>query len=116
MNECKNLGYEPVFLTDCLNIEARAAGAMLSNIAYSHSMVNKKLAFIAGGETIVYLSGRGKEDGTRNLLWGLLLVFRVCGMWLYLVWVQMERMDLRMQRVVTWTAKQRLQQPQRDLA
>ena len=70
MNECKNLGYEPIFLTDCLNIEARAAGAMLSNIARSHSMVNKKLAFIAGGETIVYLSGRGKGGRNQELALG----------------------------------------------
>ena len=70
MNECKSLGYEPVFLTDCLNVEARAAGAMLGNIARSHSMVNKKLAFIAGGETIVYLSGRGKGGRNQELALG----------------------------------------------
>ena len=70
MNECKSLGYEPVFLTDCLNIEARAAGAMLSNIACSHSTVKKKLAFIAGGETIVYLSGRGKGGRNQELALG----------------------------------------------
>lgn len=70
MYECKSLGYEPVFLTDCLNIEARAAGAMLSNIARSHSMVNKKLAFIAGGETIVYLSGKGKGGRNQELALG----------------------------------------------
>ena len=70
MNECKNLGYEPIFLTDCLNIEAREAGAMLSNIARSHSMVNKKLAFIAGGETIVHLSGRGKGGRNQELTLG----------------------------------------------
>lgn len=70
MNECKSLGYEPIFLTDCLNIEARTAGAMLSNIARSHSMVNKKLAFIAGGETIVHLSGRGKGGRNQELALG----------------------------------------------
>lgn len=70
MNECKSLGYEPVFLTDCLNTEARAAGAMLSNIARSHSMVHKKLAFIAGGETIVYLFGSGKGGRNQELALG----------------------------------------------
>ena len=64
MRECESLGYEAIFLTDCLNVEARAAGAMLGNIARSHSMSDKKLGFIAGGETIVYVSGRGK--GGRN--------------------------------------------------
>ena len=70
MNECKSLGYEPVFLTDCLNIEARAAGAMLSNIARSHSMIHKKMAFIAGGETIVHLSGKGKGGRNQELALG----------------------------------------------
>ena len=70
INECKRLGYEPVFLTDCLNIEARAAGAMLSNIARSHSMLHKKLAFIACGETIVYLSGNGKGGRNQELALG----------------------------------------------
>ena len=70
MYECESLGYETVFLTDCMNIEARAAGAMLSNIARSHSMVQKKLAFIAGGETIVYLSGRGKGGRNQELALG----------------------------------------------
>ena len=70
VNECKSLGYEPIFLTDCLNIEARTAGAMLGNIARSHSTVNKKLAFIAGGETIVCLSGRGKGGRNQELALG----------------------------------------------
>ena len=70
MHECESLGYETVFLTDCLNIEARAAGAMLSNIARSHSVVHKRLAFIAGGETIVYLSGRGKGGRNQELALG----------------------------------------------
>ena len=70
MCECERLGYEPVFLTDCLNVEARAAGAMLSNIARSHSMVHKRQAFIACGETIVYLSGRGKGGRNQELALG----------------------------------------------
>lgn len=70
MRECENLGYEPVFLTDCLNVEARAAGAMLSNIARAHSRIPKKLAFVAGGETIVYLSGKGKGGRNQELALG----------------------------------------------
>ena len=76
--ECESLGYEPVFLTDCLNVEARAAGAMLGNIACSHSMANKKLAFIAGGETIVYLSGEGK--GGRNQELALAAAMEISGL------------------------------------
>ena len=70
MRECETLGYETVFLTDCLNVEARAAGAMLGNIARSHSKGHKKLAFLAGGETVVYLTGGGKGGRNQELALG----------------------------------------------
>lgn len=70
MGECKNLGYEPIYLTDRLNVEARVAGAMLGNIARSHSEDNRKLAFIAGGETVVHLSGKGKGGRNQELALG----------------------------------------------
>lgn len=61
---CSELGYEPVFLTDQLTCEAREAGAFLAAIARSHQDTDKSLAFIAGGETVVHLTGKGK--GGRN--------------------------------------------------
>lgn len=61
---CRELGYESVFLTDRLSCQAREAGAFLAAIARSHSGRGKKLAFIAGGETVVKLMGKGK--GGRN--------------------------------------------------
>lgn len=61
---CKNLGYEPVLLTDQLCCEAREAGSFLASILKTHSNDNKNLAFIAGGETVVHLTGVGK--GGRN--------------------------------------------------
>lgn len=70
IRECKNLGYEPIYLTDCLNIEARVAGQMLGNIARSHSGERQKLAFIAGGETIVHLKGKGKGGRNQELALG----------------------------------------------
>ena len=70
MRECMKLGYEPIYLTDCLNIEARAAGAMLGNIARAHSEDNRKLAFVAGGETIVHLTGNGKGGRNQELALG----------------------------------------------
>lgn len=70
MQECKNLGYEPIFLTDCLSTEARMAGEMLGDIARSHSEGRKKLAFIAGGETIVHLTGKGKGGRNQELALG----------------------------------------------
>ena len=58
------LGYEPLYLTDRLNCEAREAGRFLAAIARSHANDGKKLAFIAGGETVVRLTGSGL--GGRN--------------------------------------------------
>ena len=61
---CRNLGYEPVFLTDMLSCEAREAGRFLASILRSHDADGRKLAFLAGGETVVHLTGKGK--GGRN--------------------------------------------------
>ena len=62
--ECRRLGYETVFLTDRLDCEAREAGRFLASILRSHAGSGKKLAFLAGGETVVHLTGKGK--GGRN--------------------------------------------------
>ena len=82
---CEELGYESVILTDRLDCEAKEAGAFLASIAKTQccNMQGKrcgdipqnmqqnvqqkntnKLAFIAGGETVVHLHGTGK--GGRN--------------------------------------------------
>ena len=61
---CRELGYEPQILTDSLTCEAREAGAFLAAIARSHQNTGKALAFLAGGETVVHLTGTGK--GGRN--------------------------------------------------
>jgi len=58
------LGYEPVFLTACMNCEAREAGKMLGQIARDHQNTDRSIAYIAGGETVVHLTGKGK--GGRN--------------------------------------------------
>lgn len=58
------LGYEPVILTDQLTCEAREAGAFLASILKTHAGDGKRLAYIAGGETIVHLTGKGL--GGRN--------------------------------------------------
>lgn len=62
--QCRALGYEPLYLTDRLDCEAREAGRFLAAIARSHTADGKKLAFIAGGETVVRLTGSGL--GGRN--------------------------------------------------
>ncbi len=62
--ECERLGYEPVLLTDQLCCQAKEAGGFLASIAKTHVRDGKALAFIAGGETVVKLTGKGL--GGRN--------------------------------------------------
>ena len=61
---CRELGYEPVVLTDRLCCQAKEAGSFLSSILKTYAGSGRKLAFIAGGETVVQLTGHGK--GGRN--------------------------------------------------
>ena len=63
-NAAEELGYEPVILTDQLACQAREAGHFLASILKTHAGAGRKLAFIAGGETVVKLTGTGK--GGRN--------------------------------------------------
>lgn len=63
-NACRELGYEPVLLTDQLACRAKEAGSFLASIVKTHYGCGKKLAFLAGGETVVQLTGHGK--GGRN--------------------------------------------------
>lgn len=63
------LGYEPYILTASLDCEAREAGEFMASIARSIGKVGqagfvKPCAIIAGGETVVNLTGSGK--GGRN--------------------------------------------------
>ena len=60
----RSLGYTPVVLTNCLRCTARDAGSFLASIAQSHQESTSSLAFIAGGETVVQLTGTGL--GGRN--------------------------------------------------
>ena len=61
---CAELGYEPVLLTDQLCCQAKEAGSFLGSIVKTHANDKKSLAFIAGGETVVQLTGQGL--GGRN--------------------------------------------------
>lgn len=58
------LGYRCIRLTDCLNCEAREAGRFLAAVARTHASPSEPLAFLAGGETVVHLTGAGR--GGRN--------------------------------------------------
>ena len=61
---CRELGYTPVILTDQLCCQAKEAGSFLASIVKTHAGSKKKMAFIAGGETVVQLTGKGL--GGRN--------------------------------------------------
>ena len=60
----QELGYEPVMLTDQLVCQAKEAGSFLASVLKTHAGSGRKMAFIAGGETVVHLTGKGK--GGRN--------------------------------------------------
>ena len=61
---CRQLGYRPKLVTDRLDCEAKDAGTMLAGLLRQHAGSREPLAFIAGGETVVKLTGLGK--GGRN--------------------------------------------------
>ena len=61
---CRELGYDPIILTDRLCCEAREAGSFLGAIGQSNAARGKSLAYIVGGETVVHVMGKGK--GGRN--------------------------------------------------
>ena len=61
---CRELGYEACILTDRLDCEAKQAGEMLAKKLQENKNITKSVAFVAGGETVVMLTGKGK--GGRN--------------------------------------------------
>ena len=61
---CRELGYEPIMLTDQLCCQAKEAGSFLASVLKTHAGQGKNLAFLAGGETVVQLTGKGL--GGRN--------------------------------------------------
>ena len=75
---CRELGYEPFILTASLSCTARDAGTFLANIAQFHQDTARSLAFIAGGETVVQLTGHGL--GGRNQELALAAAPRIAGL------------------------------------
>ena len=62
--QCRELGYETILLTDQLSCQAKEAGSFLASILKSQAAGHRKLAYVAGGETVVCLTGNGL--GGRN--------------------------------------------------
>ena len=75
---CRQLGYEPTVLTDRLCCQAKEAGSFLASIAKSHEDSDHALAFLAGGETVVQLTGSGL--GGRNQELALAAAPEIAGM------------------------------------
>lgn len=63
-NAAEELAYKTQLLTDHLDCVAREAGTLLGDIALTHQESIESCAWIAGGETVVRLTGKGK--GGRN--------------------------------------------------
>lgn len=70
---CERLGFETIILTDCYDGEARELGRFLGASAKSNCHSNKKLAFVAGGESIVHLTGNGLGGRNQELALGAAL-------------------------------------------
>ena len=75
---CRQLGYEPVILTDQLCCQAKEAGSFLASIVKTHARPEHPMAFIAGGETVVQLTGKGR--GGRNQELALAAAEGIAGM------------------------------------
>ena len=75
---CRQLGYTPVLLTDQLCCQAREAGSFLASIIRTHAADGRSCAFLAGGETVVKLTGKGR--GGRNQELALSAAIGIAGM------------------------------------
>lgn len=76
--EAEAMGYTPVILTDCLCCEAREAGSFIGSMARYYRSLGGRYAIIAGGETIVHLTGSGK--GGRNQEMALAAAAQIAGL------------------------------------
>ena len=67
---CEKLGYETIILSEYINGEAKEIGEFLGSIGKTYATTNKKLAFIAGGESVVHVKGNGLGGRNQELVIG----------------------------------------------
>lgn len=103
---CEALGYRPQILTDRLGGEAREAGIALARALKALPPGSGRTALIAGGETVVRLTGSGLAwgDGIRSWPWPRRRSCGVCGMPPSSARALTEPTGPRMRRAVMWTA------------
>jgi glycerate-2-kinase len=73
----KGEGVKTVFLSSCVEGEARHIGVFLSSLIQERKDAKESIAFICGGETVVTVKGRGK--GGRNQELALASIFKIKG-------------------------------------
>ena len=73
---CKELGYEPRILAEDVTAEAREVGWNLAQLCLREhdDAGKKKIALIAGGETVVHLRGKGKGGRNQELAFSAMKV------------------------------------------
>ncbi len=73
---CKELGYESRILSDHVTAEAREVGWNLAQLCLREhdDAGKKKMALIAGGETVVHLRGKGKGGRNQELAFSAMKV------------------------------------------
>lgn len=74
----KKLGYTPHILTASLACEAREAGSFLAAIAADHQNEESSIAYIAGGETVVHVRGKGRGGRNQELALSAALGIQNC--------------------------------------
>ena len=73
---CRDLGYQPMVLAEDVTAEAREVGMDLAQRLLTEAGKGKKIALIAGGETVVHLKGKGLGGRNQELAFAAMKAIR----------------------------------------